>query len=206
MLRARMSVAVVATGRRQCYRCRMLKRRTRTPRFRHPRRNSRFASWWVLWRVPVLLLIVMAVWWLGVRPVMEEQGWVRVDGEYALCSENTSGSAGCVVDGDTISIGFGRDRRRIRLTGFDAPELDGTCLQEREAAVVAQGALRDWLNEGAFEWNGASDPPYDQYGRELRAARRVTAGGQRDYLAQSMIERGLAAESGWGAEPRDWCR
>ncbi|WP_298471300.1 hypothetical protein [uncultured Erythrobacter sp.] len=183
----------------------MLKRRSRTPRFKRRRTGGRFASWWVLWRVPVLLLIVMAAWWFGVRPVMEEQGWVRVTQDFALCGERSSEAAGCVVDGDTLIIGFGNDRRRIRLTGFDAPELDGACQAEREAAQKARGALHDWIGEGPIEWNGADDPPYDQYGRELRAARRVARDGSREFLAETMIKRGLAAESGWGAEPKNWC-
>ena len=183
----------------------MLKRRSNVVRFRRPRKRSRLLTWWIMWRVPALLLIVMAGWWFGVRPVMEEQGWVRVDREFGLCGARGSGVQGCVVDGDTVIIGFGDDRRRIRLTGFDAPELDGACPAENEAAAIARDALHTWLSEGAFEWNGAEDPPYDQYGRELRAVRRVTGEGNREYLAETMIERGLAAESGWGATPKDWC-
>ncbi len=183
----------------------MLKRRSRTPRFKRGRPSNRLLTWWVLWRVPALLLIVMAAWWFGVRPVMEEQGWVRVDHDFALCGERGNGAVGCVVDGDTLILGFGNDRRRIRLTGYDAPELDGACPAESEAAVLARDALHAWLGEGAFEWNGADDPPFDQYGRELRAVRRITGQGRREYLAETMIGRGLAAESGWGAVPKDWC-
>lgn len=162
-------------------------------------------TWWVLWRVPVLLLIVMAVWWFGVRPVMREQGWVNVTQDFALCSERGASTAGCVVDGDTLIIGYRVDRRRVRLTGFDAPELDGACEAEREAAITARDALHEWLGQGTFEWDGANDPPYDQYGRELRALRRETQDGSHEYLAEAMLERGLASESGWGVEPRDWC-
>ncbi len=162
-------------------------------------------TWWVVWRVPLLLGIVMAVWWFGVRPTMQEQGWIRVTQDFALCVERGNDAAGCVVDGDTLIIGFGTDRRRIRLTGFDAPELDGACETERETAIAAREALHQWLGEGPFEWNGADSPPYDQYGRELRAVRRITADGSREYLAETMLERELAAESGWGAEPKDWC-
>ncbi len=148
----------------------------------------------------------MAGWWFGVRPVMEEQGWIQVDREFGICGARGGGSQGCVVDGDTVIIGFGDDRRRIRLTGFDAPELEGACPAESEAAVLARDALHAWLREGPFEWNGADEPPYDQYGRELRAVRRVAQDGSREYLAEVMIERGLAAESGWGSQPKDWCQ
>ncbi|MDJ0641597.1 MAG: hypothetical protein QNJ15_02160 [Erythrobacter sp.] len=183
----------------------MLKRRSNVVPFGRRRRRDRLLTWWVLWRVPALLLIVMAAWWFGVRPVMEEQGWVRVDREFAICGASGAGAVGCVVDGDTLIIGYGNDRRRIRLTGYDAPELDGACNAESEAAILARDALHAWLGNGAFEWNGADAPPYDRYGRELRAVRRAGADGKREYLAETMIERGLAAESGWGTESKDWC-
>lgn len=62
--------------------------------------------------------------------VARELGWGRqgfgeaqeVSLSFPLCSA-PGYSANCVVDGDTIRIG----ERRIRLTGFDAPELDGKC-------------------------------------------------------------------------------
>lgn len=177
----------------------MLQRRTR-----RGRRRSRMLTWWVLWRVPVLLLIVMAAWWFGIRPIAHEQGWVRVDQEFSLCADRGSTDA-CVVDGDTVIIGFGENRRRIRLTGFDAPELEGACEAERALAVKSRDALHDWLERGPFEWNGADEPPYDQYGRELREVRRVGSDGSREYLAETLLDRDLAAESGWGAEPQDWC-
>ncbi|WP_340588504.1 hypothetical protein [Erythrobacter alti] len=46
----------------------------------------------------------------------------------------------------------------------------------------------------------AEDGPFDQYGRELRAARRGD-----EYLADVMIEGGLARDNGWGAGKADWC-
>ncbi|MEM7779470.1 MAG: hypothetical protein AAF697_03650 [Pseudomonadota bacterium] len=162
-------------------------------------------DWWLLWRVPVLALIVMAAWWFGFRPIAMEQGWVEVTEDFALCGGEGPTAAGCVVDGDTLVIGFGSERRRIRLTGFDAPELEGACGLEEVLAQSAKEELHKWLGEGPFEWNGDADPPRDQYGRELRAARRILPDGSRDYLADAMIATGLAAESGWGTTPRDWC-
>lgn len=162
-------------------------------------------TWWVMWRVPVFLFVVLAAWWYGVRPIIAEQGWVRVTDSFAVCGDNSGDADGCVVDGDTVIIGFGKNRRRIRLTGFDAPELDGECEAERNLASASRQALSDWLARGAFEWDGADDPPYDQYGRELRALRRINANGDREFLAETMISRGLASGSGWGAEPKDWC-
>lgn len=177
-------------------------------RFRRPKRRSasrgRLLDWWLLWRVPLLALIVMAVWWFAFRPLLHERGWVKVDERFVICGAGES-APGCVVDGDTVVIGFGAERRRIRLTGFDAPELDGACASESQLALTARDRLLDWLEQGTFEWNGDVSPPRDQYGRELRSARRVLPDGSREYLAQTMISGGLASESGWGSVPQDWC-
>ncbi len=99
----------------------------------------------------------------------------------------------CVIDGDTLAIG----KRRIRLTGFDAPELDGECEAERQLARVARDELAAWLSLGPFEMDGGAAPARDRYGRELRAVRR---GGEA--LADIMVERDLARPSG---QDRGWC-
>lgn len=182
-------------------------RRNSRPRLGKGRRSAR--GWWLLWRVPTLVLVVMAAWWFILRPIEQEQGWVVVDEGFALCSGGGGGGGefreGCVVDGDTVVLGFGNARRRIRLTGFDAPEMDGACEAERELARAARDRLHRWLLEGQFEWNGAGDPPRDRYGRELRRARRAGADGRYEDLADTMIASGFAAAGGWGSEPRDWC-
>ena len=36
----------------------MSKRRARTDR-------SRWLKWWILWRIPVLVLIILVAWWIG---------------------------------------------------------------------------------------------------------------------------------------------
>lgn len=126
---------------------------------------------------------------------------------FSLCAERRSGAeraAGCVVDGDTVAIGFGEDRRRIRLTGFDTPELNGACDAESTLAQTARDRLHDWLAQGPFEWSGADGPPYDRYGRELREVRRSVPGGGTEYLADTMVESGLAAPNGWGGRG-EWC-
>ncbi|MFU7529070.1 thermonuclease family protein [Qipengyuania sp. ASV99] len=182
-------------------------RRRSPPRFKRsaakPRR--RLSDWWLLWRVPTLLLIVMAVWWFGFRPIQAEQGWVRETRSFPLCGAGSGRAAGCVVDGDTLMIGFGSERRRVRFTGFDAPERDGVCEAERQLAEAARVRLQQWLAQGSFEWSGADEPPRDQYGRELREAWRTARDGSREYLSETMIQSGLAAENGWGAAAPDWC-
>jgi len=85
------------------------------------------------------------------------------------------------------------------------PELDGACEAERAKALEARNALHAWLAAGRYEWDGGANPPTDQYGRELRALRRGIGAGEYEDLADTMIERGLAAQSGWGAAPTDWC-
>jgi hypothetical protein len=177
--------------------------RSRRSRARRAGRRG-LLGWWLLWRVPALALIVMAAWWFLFRPIAQEQGWVRIDASFALCGEGAR-AAGCVIDGDTVVLADGEARRRIRFTGFDAPELEGECEAERVLARAARSRLHLWLAEGAFEWNGADDPPRDRYGRELRAARRIGPEGEREYLAATMIASGLAAAPEWGQPPRDWC-
>jgi endonuclease YncB( thermonuclease family) len=188
----------------------MLPRRPRpTPRFRRPRLRSRrgtLLGWWSLWRVPALVTIVAAAWWFAVRPVAEERGWVAVDLAVSLCGAGERTPI-CVIDGDTLLVTTPGERpHRVRLTGFDAPELDGTCEAERALAIRARTALADWLGAGRFEWNGADAPPRDRYGRELRKVRRVAPDGEREDLAEAMIARGLASPAGWGSEAVDWCR
>lgn len=166
--------------------------------------------------MPVLVTIVAAAWWFIWRPIADSQGWdgqewSRVDTAFALCGSSKQGSngrsRGCVIDGDTLMVYAPNARpRRIRLTGFDAPELDGACPAENALALDARQALADWLAAGPFEWTGAQEPPRDQYGRELRSVRRVSGEGSRETLADAMIDAGLAQANNWGAEPVDWCR
>ncbi|MXP31232.1 thermonuclease family protein [Parerythrobacter jejuensis] len=160
----------------------------RWTRKRRWRARLRKAGWWL-----VIALIAAGIWFARDR-LMPVQEWQEVRLDLPICG--TRGAAGCVVDGDTIAIG----KRRVRLTGFDAPELDGACDAEREAARIARSALHDWLAQGPFEWSGGDAPPYDQYGRELRSIRRGD-----EELGETLIARGLARESGWGFPRSDWC-
>lgn len=138
-----------------------------------------------------LALVLGAVW--AVRQMGFASGeWAPVERQFALCGAG-SGGAACVIDGDTIAIG----PRRIRLTGYDAPEIDGACEAERRLALVTREELAAWLNLGPFELEGGAEPPRDQYGRELRAARRAG-----EELADTMVERDLARRS---RLDRGWC-
>ncbi|WP_432201335.1 thermonuclease family protein [Erythrobacter sp. W53] len=160
-------------------------------------------GWWI-----VIIGLVFAAWWSGLIPNMATRDARTVDQTFGICGQG-GGSAACVPDGDTIVFGGGETRRRVRLTGFDAPEMDGKCDAERVQAVKARTALAAWLNTGPFHWDGGDDPPYDKYGRELRSAWRETPNGdgdiRREWLADHMIARGLASQSGWDAAENDWC-
>lgn len=152
-----------------------------------PRRFPRLA--WML-----LIAALVAGWALLGDPRAPPPALSEVRMDFRLCGERGSGP--CVIDGDTVAIG----KRRVRLTGYDAPELDGACEAERDKALAARRELHAWLARGSFSWTGGDEPPYDRYGRELREARRGDA-----LLADHMIEAGLAEGSGWGAVRRDWC-
>ena len=188
----------------------MARRKPSRPRFKRgqgkrSRTVSRLGDWWRVWRVPMLLLVVMALWWFVFRPIAAQEGWERVEHRFSICGERGSRQTGCVVDGDTLVLGFGAQQRRIRLTGFDTPELVGECDAESALARQARARLHQWLAQGPFEWDGVDGPPRDQYGRELRAVRRTSRDGDHEYLADTMIAEGLARENGWGSAPRNWC-
>ena len=176
----------------------MLKRRSRRSR------RQRWLGWWVIWRIPVLLIVVMLAWWFIYRPIAASMAdWAEVQYDFDVCGERGRGFA-CVSDGDTVTLGYGSSARRIRLTGFNAPEIEGQCPAESAAALRAQAELRAWLNRGAFEWDGGSEPPRDRYGRELRSVRRTAPEGSSETLAEHMIDADLAEGPGpW--QYQNWC-
>lgn len=156
-------------------------------------RKRRWRSAWRRWRWLLGLALIAAGYWALRGFDLSPGEWEQVETRWTLCE--TRSSRTCVVDGDTVVIG----EERVRLTGFDAPELDGACPAERQLAIVARDELRQWLDLAPFEWDGGAEAPRDQYGRQLRAVRR-----DGEYLADVMIERELAGGSGWGFT-KDWC-
>lgn len=111
-------------------------------------------------------------------------------------------ATGCVVsrvvDGDTLHLECGGVEHRVRLLGFDTPEVfHPQCAAERQAgqrasevmrAVVATGPVTDVRFQG-----------HDRYGRDLAA---VAIGG-RD-VATLMLGSGLALPYAGHRHP-DWC-
>lgn len=170
------------------------------PRFdaRWNARRRRAGRWRALRRWATAGAVLAAALLLARWQGMGGDWQLHEGGTFALCGQGRA--AKCVIDGDTVMLG----QRRVRLTGYDAPELDGACEAERLLARRARLALLDWLNRGPFALDGGDDPPRDAYGRELRAARRDDAAGQ-EWLADTMIEGGLARATGWGAGEPGWC-
>ena len=106
----------------------MVRFQTRLRRKRHG--TSMLAAWWAWWRAPIFLTIIMGVWWFILRPATAPDDFgaapFQSGLQFGLCGEKDAGLA-CVIDGDTLYISSGNQARRIRITGYDAPELDGAC-------------------------------------------------------------------------------
>ncbi len=159
-------------------------------------RRRRWRRTWRRWKwLPLLVLLMAAGWWIN-RSGWADGEWTPVAQQFPVCGSGERGS-GCVIDGDTIAIG----ERRIRLTGYDAPELDGACEAERAKAREARSELSAWLSAAPFALEGGAEQPRDRYGRELRAARR-----DRDLLSDYMLAQGLGRADGWGwSQAAEWC-
>lgn len=160
-----------------------------------PRRRS--SIWRTIWRTGKALLTLIAMLAVGAvfMHFSKTSGeWQAADTGFTLCADRSSDA--CVIDGDTIMIGT----RKIRISGYNAPELDGECSAESALGRQSRDALLEWLNTAPFLMGGGDDPAFDQYGRELRELRRGD-----EFLADRMIEHGLAQGSGWGFTRGGWC-
>lgn len=100
-----------------------------------------------------------------------------------------------VIDGDTIKW---KQTTRVRLIGFDTPELSGRCKLERRLAQDAKDRLRSLL-EGATDIDLVSRFEQDRYGRVL--AWLVIDG--RD-VGQVLISENLARPYD-GGQRMAWC-
>lgn len=166
----------------------------RPPKFHtKPLRRHRPLQWRKSGTLAGLVVVAVLVFFVMRMPVVGGD-WNGIETGFSLCGERDS--FGCVIDGDTIMLGT----RKVRMAGYNAPEMDGQCAAETALARQSRDALRDWLNEGLFEMDGGLEPPRDQYGRELRNFRRDD-----EWLSDWMIERELAQGSGWGLPRGGWC-
>lgn len=148
-----------------------------------------------------LALILAGAAWIAGLPNMGGS-WKAESQRFTICGQGRSQA--CVIDGDTIAIGYPPKGRKIRMSDYNAPELSGECPAESALALAARAALLEWLNRGPFEMSGGDDPPYDQYGRELRALKRSAPGGSDDWLVDTMLA-SKTARSEWGDRGGNWC-
>jgi endonuclease YncB( thermonuclease family) len=100
-----------------------------------------------------------------------------------------------VVDGDTVVTASGE---KVRLMGFDAPEMRGECPREERMARAATALLHRLAASGLkLERHGR-----DRYGRTLAVARTPAGRG----VAETLIRAGLARPYE-GRGPRGgWCK
>lgn len=181
------------------------RRKVKPPRFRPGRRKRGWRESVRTCGGPGLLVGILIGTWLFVAPPKDSEWQPSSQSSFGLCGERGRPFA-CVTDGDTVTLGYGSSARRIRLKGFDTPEIRGACPAEVRKALEARLALQRWLNAGPFEWDGGVEPPHDRYDRELRSVRRVHPDGEVELLADTMIDAGLANADDWGLFAKDWCR
>jgi endonuclease YncB( thermonuclease family) len=103
-----------------------------------------------------------------------------------------------VVDGDTLHLSCDGVDHRVRLLGYDSPEVfHPHCIEEKQAGEAATGALSRLLAQGPLtliEFHGK-----DRYGRDL--ANLSIAGLD---VAQVMLQSALALPYSGHRHP-DWC-
>ncbi|MEO9340772.1 thermonuclease family protein [Mesorhizobium sp. SB112] len=140
----------------------------------------------------------MLGWQVGPDPVQAENtaspsiievGTMRPSGSpMPICKGGKRFS--CVVDGDTIWF----KGEKIRLEGFNAPDMSGSCQLESALAMRSLDRLRSMLDGAAFtiERNGK-----DRYDRTLATVRvHVDVGNQ-------LVDEGLAHV--WRGWKESWC-
>ena len=153
-----------------------------------------------------LALILAATIWLINQPSLGGR-WQRASQTFTICGQGRSEA--CVIDGDTIVIGYPPKARKIRISDYNAPELDGQCAAESALALTSRAELLGWLNRGPFEMSGGDSPPYDKFGRELRELKRTLPNGDDDWLLDTMLAH-HGGRSKWGMafnrKDDGWCR
>lgn len=102
-----------------------------------------------------------------------------------------------VVDGDTydlvLDLGFYQyGRYRIRLLGFDTPELNSKDPLERDQAKVAKIFAEDWLAQAVAGDLRISTEKSDSFGRFLGDIYEITSSGYSSGLGDALHEAGLA--------------
>lgn len=97
----------------------------------------------------------------------------------------------CIVDGDTWWLAG----EKFRLAGYDTPELNGRCPEERRLALAARDRLRALLADGDVQWRRTGR---DLYGRTVAS---LLVNGE--LVGELLVADGLAKRS--GARRQNWC-
>lgn len=97
-----------------------------------------------------------------------------------------------VVDGDSLKLG----QERIRVRGYDAPEMDGNCARERRLARLAKARLADLVDDGPLiiEPDGL-----DKFGRTLAD---VSVSSKN--VGETLHAEGLMQI--WKGRKAEWCK
>lgn len=106
-----------------------------------------------------------------------------------ICS--TGKRVNCVVDGDTIWL----DGEKMRLEGFNTPEMDGVCELERQLAVQARDRLQNLISGRALTVTRNGKDRYDRTLATIKVSGRD--------VGESLIADGLAHR--WQGRKESWC-
>ncbi|MEP3279573.1 MAG: thermonuclease family protein [Stappiaceae bacterium] len=97
-----------------------------------------------------------------------------------------------IIDGDTIKIGS----EKIRLMGFDTPEMDARCTREKRLALKARDRLTVLIGRGELTINRHGE---DRWGRTLAYVR-----SQGQDVGTVLIKEKLARPYE-GGKRQGWC-
>jgi endonuclease YncB( thermonuclease family) len=148
--------------------------------------------WWWRLKMVLLFLLLLGFSWRLSRSPPPTVGPERVAEHFARCG--AAPAQACVVDGDSFRLG----KRRIRIRGIDAPEIEGACPAETELARRSADRLVEMLNRGPFTMTAVGGDERDRYGRELRV---LTQNGAS--IGDAMVEAGFAHD--YRGSKRGWC-
>ncbi|MBP8290756.1 MAG: thermonuclease family protein [Chromatiaceae bacterium] len=136
-------------------------------------------------RIPAFLLL----WVMGLFPF-------AVWSACPLPAQSEPARVTQVIDGDTLEL---KDKTRVRLIGINTPEIGRDGKPDDPGARQASAALRDLLAGSGWRVRLVADGEgRDRYGRRLAHL----FDDQRRNLSEQLIERGLAYQSPFPANPK----
>lgn len=169
---------------------------------RKPWRFGRFGTGMIVGLVLALLFVVVPALWSGESSARPEGGFMTsrpevVSERFTRCGRGRGHA--CVTDGDSFKLG----KRKIRIVGIDAPEINGQCESERRLAQASTVRLLTLLNQGPFVMTGRLDDMRDRYGRDLRSLTRRRSDGSAQSIAEEMRRSGHARR--YVGFKQGWC-